>query len=216
MVATKLLLSILISAPSAICVAEAPVKEIQKFSESPRKNSSDPTMAEIANLGRQVSRLQKQISDLNQAAFDAGDRSQKIFLKVAELRFAGVSRTVKQAELELEASSLEGEAMALDRKISESQSKALLKVRSEMAEKSAGLRLKATEARAQAGALAIQNSEAQMKMDRLFSDAHRESIAAAKARVSVAESERKVILLESQMHDLANQSQTGPNNQNVR
>lgn len=215
MVATKILLFLLILFPSAICVAETPVKEIQKFSESPRKNSTDPAMAEIANFGRQISRLQKQISDLNQAAFDAGDRSQKIFLKVAELRLAGVSRTVKQAELELEASRLEGEAMALDRKISETQTKALLKVRSEMAEKSAGLRLRAVEARAQAGALAVENSEAQMKMDRLFSDAHRESIAAAKARVSVAEAERKVILLESQMHDLANQSQSKPNRQNV-
>lgn len=216
MIATKLLLFTLILVPSVICVAETPIKEIQKFSESPRKTSADPTMAEIANLGRQISRLQKQISDLNQAAFDAGDRSQKIFLKVAELRLAGVSRTVKQAELELEASRLEGEAMALDRKISETQTKALLKVRSEMAEKSAGLRLRATEARAKAGALAIENSEAQMKMDRLFSDAHRESIAAAKARVSVTEAERKVILLESQMHDLANQSQTKPNNQKAR
>ncbi|MDZ4082859.1 MAG: hypothetical protein U1E10_07990 [Bdellovibrionales bacterium] len=216
MVAVKIVSFLMILVPSAVCAAEPPVKEIQKFSESPRKNTSDPAMVEIANLGRQVSKLQKQIADLNQAAFDAGDRSQKIFLKVAELRFAGVSRTVKQAELELEASRLEGEAMALDKKISETQTKALLKIRAEMAEKSAGLRLRATEARAQAGALSIENSEAQMKMDRLFSDAHRESVAAAKARVSVAENERKVILLESKMHELANQSQAKPNNQNAR
>jgi hypothetical protein len=132
------------------------------------------------------------------------------------MRFAGVTRTVKQAELELEASRLDGEAMILDKKISETQSRALLKVRSEMAEKTASLRLKSTQVRGQAGALAIEGSEAQIKMDRLVSDAHRENVAAAKARLSAAETERKVVQLEQQMHDLANQSQPKPNNQNVR
>jgi hypothetical protein len=186
--------------------ASPPVKEIQTFSESPRKGSLDPVMAEIANLGRQISRLQKQIADLNQSSFDSGERSQKIYLKVAELRFSGAGRMVKQAELELEASRLEAEAMALDKKIGESHSKTLQKLRSEMAEKSAAFRLRASQARGQSSTLAIENSEAQMKIDRMYSDAHRESISAAKVRVQIVEFERKILQLEQKMQDLTNQS----------
>lgn len=201
---------------SASNVASPPVKEIQAFSESPRKGSSDPVMAELANIGRQISKLQKQIVDLNRSSFEGGERSQKIYLQVAELRFSGANRMVKQAELELEASRMEAEAMALDKKIGESQSKSLQKLRSEMAEKSAGFRLRASQARGQAGELAIQNSEAQMKVDRMYSDAHRESIVAAKARVQIVEIERKVMLLEQKMQELANRSNFEPGLQKVK
>jgi hypothetical protein len=192
-------------------VASPPVKEIKTFSESPRKSSSDPVMAELANIGRQISKLQKQIVDLNQSSFEGGERSQKIYLQVAELRFSGASRMVKQAELELEASRMEAEAMALDKKIGESQSQTLQKLRSEMSQKSAGFRLRASQARGQAGAIAIENSEAQMKVDRMYSEAHRESIGAAKARVQIVEIQHQVMLLEQKMQELTNQSQAKPN-----
>ncbi|MBN8541076.1 MAG: hypothetical protein J0L82_11865 [Deltaproteobacteria bacterium] len=173
-------------------------------------------MAEITNIGRQISRLQKQIADLNRSSFDSSERSQKIFLQVAELRFSGASRVVKQAELELEATRLEAEALALDKKIRDSQSKSLQNLRSEMAEKAAALRLRSTQARGQSSAIAVANSEAQLKIDRLFGDAHQEGISAAKGRLQVVEIERKIYLLEQKMHDLSNPSQSAPGSQKVR
>lgn len=179
-------------------------KEIKKFSESPQQQT-DPAMAKIAEIGRQIARLQKQIVDFNQASFDAGQRAQKLFLKAAELRQSGIGRMVKQAELELEASRMDGEAMDLDRKINQSNTKPLLKVRAEMAQKASALRLKSAELRAQMGALAVESSEAQNKMDKLYSEANRENIAAAKHRVSVTDAEYKIFLLEQQMSDIASQ-----------
>lgn len=210
-----LFLLVIVSLPSAI-LADAPVKEIKTFSESPRNESLNPIMSEIASIGRQIARFQKQNADLNRSIFDAGVRSQKIFMQSAELRFSNASRVLKQAEFEIQASRLEAEALDLDKKMSESRSQAVQNLRAEMAEKSAGLRLKATKTRAQAGALAIENSEAQVKIDRMSNEAHRESVMAANVRVQVVENERKMLQLEQKMQDLAIQSQAASGNQKVR
>ncbi len=89
-------------------------------------------------------------------------------------------------------------------------------LRSELSERAALLRLKATEARAKSSLLAIEGSETQMKVDQLYAEANRDNVAAAKHRVTAMEADRKIDMLEKQMQDLADQSHDKPKTQNVR
>jgi uncharacterized coiled-coil DUF342 family protein len=128
------------------------------------------------------------------------------------MRLQSAKRMMKQAEMDLEANGYDKEASNLEKQANNSliATRGLSmpeQQRRELMEKAAELRLKANEIRNKSMALTLEGAEAQLKMERLSSQASKENLNSSRLRLEFVRAEKKIGEIEQEMREAAEKSQ---------